>query len=130
MVIDKKIAQSAVKNFLQSQIDKKTEKEQKQLAKAREDNDYTKISELSEKIADIESKFQADTWLDNAVNKMAKQLKFGTHISKGIHPDAKGDNVSFQPTAEHIANLPQHIIGSHSINSQFIDANGNAAPYL
>ncbi len=126
MVIDKKIAQSAVKNFLQSQIDKKTETEKKQLAKAREDNDYTKISELSEKIADIESKFHAEAWLDNAVNKMAKQLKFGTHISKGIHPSSKGDNIGFQPTDKHIASLPQYIIGSHSINIQFTDVSGDA----
>ncbi len=73
MIIDEELAQSAINNFLQRQINKKTEKEQKQLAKAREDNDYAKIHTLSEKIADIESKFQAEIWLDNAVNKMAKQ---------------------------------------------------------
>ncbi len=54
---------------------------------------------------------------------MAKQLHFGTHISKGIHPDSKGDNINFQ--ANHT--LAPEIVGTHSISSQYLDANGNAA---
>lgn len=112
---------TAVKRFLHSQFLKKSEKERKQLEKA-QDN-LEKIAELNEKINEIKKKYEINSWLDTAANKFAKQLNFGTHISKGIHPDAKGDNVNFKSTN----NLPNHIIGSHSIKSDLVDANGNAA---
>lgn len=52
---------------------------------------------------------------------MATQLNFGTHISKGVHPNAKGDNVNFR-------SQPQHdFMGTHSLISGLMDANGNAA---
>ncbi len=54
---------------------------------------------------------------------MAKQLKFGTHISKGIHPDAKGDNVNFIPKQQR----PNTLVGTHSLANPALDANGNAA---
>lgn len=127
ITIDSQLATSAVSHFLKSQFDKKSEKEQKQLTKAKEDNDIQKITELTEKIADIQAKFTADVWLANATEKMAKQLKFGTHTSKGIHPDAKGDNIIFQPSPSQKKALPKHIVGSHSIDSDYLDANGNAA---
>lgn len=116
-------ARNAVNDFLQSQIDKKTEKEQRQLEKARQDEDQKLINELEQLIADVKQKHQLNTWIPDAVNRMVKQLNFGTHISKGIHPDAKGDNVSFMATA----NLPSYLVGTHSINSTHLDANGNAA---
>lgn len=109
--------------FLQSQINKKTEKEQKQLEKATEEGDQSKITELNEKISEVRDKFNKQAWLEDAANRMARQLSFGTHISKGVHPDAKGDNIAFVP--QHV--LAKHIVGTHSIKSDFIDANGNAA---
>ncbi len=119
-----------VQLFLQSQFDKKSEKEQKQLAKAQEDGDTVKIAELTQKIADIQAKYTKTVWISQAAEKMAKQLKFGTHISKGIHPDAKGDNVSFQPSQQQKAVLAKqapHIVGTHTLDSRVLDANGNAA---
>lgn len=116
-------AKTTVRAFLQSQIDAKTEKERKQLEKAREDADHAKVSDLLEKVAEVKAKFQTDIWLQNASERMAKQLSFGTHISKGIHPDAKGDNISFLPQTK----PAKCIVGTHSIQSNLIDANGNAA---
>lgn len=116
-------AKSAIPNFLQGQFVKKSETEQKQLTKAQEDGDVEKVAELTLKIAEIKEKYQRDAWLDDAVNRMAKQLNFGTHISKGVHPDAKGDNVTFKSNHE----LPTPIVGTHSIQSEYLDANGNAA---
>lgn len=116
-------ARNAVNDFLTNQIDKKTEKELKQLGKARVDGQSAQIQELTQYIDEVKQKHQVTTWIPDAVNRMAKQLNFGTHISKGIHPDAKGDNVSFRPNPQ----LPQHIIGTHSANSSNLDANGNAA---
>lgn len=117
------LASSAVKAFLIAQYDKKTDTEQKQLAKAIESNDHGKITELTETLAEAKEKYSTASWIPDAATRMAKQLNFGTHISKGIHPDAKGDNVSFKATNA----LPETIIGTHSIDSSYIDANGNAA---
>lgn len=121
--ISPELASSAVKAFLTAQYDKKTDTEQKQLAKAIESNDQEKITELKGTLADAKEKYSTTNWIADAATRMAKQLNFGTHISKGIHPDAKGDNVSFKA----ISALPETIIGTHSIDSSYIDANGNAA---
>ncbi|WP_060491555.1 type I-F CRISPR-associated protein Csy1 [Psychrobacter sp. P11F6] len=121
--ISPELASSVVKAFLISQYDKKTDTEQKQLAKAIESNDFDKITELKATLADAQEKYSVATWIPDAATRMATQLNFGTHISKGVHPDAKGDNVSFNLDTH----LPQTIVGTHSIDSSYIDANGNAA---
>lgn len=125
--ISLELAKSAVSLFLDSQLNKKKEKEQKQLEKALEKEDCSKVAELQQVIKDIKEqykeKYQKASWLEDAANRMAKQLYFGTHISKGINPDSKGDNVSFHEQHE----LPVEILGTHSLNSQYLDANGNAA---
>ncbi|MGR3807376.1 type I-F CRISPR-associated protein Csy1 [Pasteurella testudinis] len=114
---------SALLAFLTAQYEKKTETERKQLEKAESSQDLAKISELKTKLAEIQQKYRFADWLEDAATRMAKQLKFGTHISKGVHPDAKGDNVNFQ--TDHT--LPKGLIGSQTITSQLLDANGNAA---
>ncbi|PID65004.1 MAG: type I-F CRISPR-associated protein Csy1 [Gammaproteobacteria bacterium] len=121
--IPKELAINAVQAFLDSLFNKKTEKERKQLAKAKENNDHAKITSLQEKLSAERQKYHPSVWLDKAANQMAKQLHFGTHISKGIHPDSKGDNINFQASAT----LALEIIGTHTVNSQYLDANGNAA---
>ena len=121
--ITPELASGAIKAFLASQYEKKTETEQKQLAKAIESNDHEKVTELKESLIDVKEKYSVANWIPDAATRMAKQLNFGTHISKGVHPDAKGDNVSFKS----INNLPETLVGTHSIDSGYIDANGNAA---
>ena len=121
--IFKELASTAVKAFLASQYDKKTETEQKQLAKAIEENDLTSITLLNEKLMLFKNKYELDNWMDLAVNKMAKQISFGTHISKGIHSSSKGDNVNFETKS----NLPLGIVGHQSITNHQLDASGNAA---
>ncbi|WP_114800711.1 type I-F CRISPR-associated protein Csy1 [Moraxella canis] len=117
------LAKTSVSRFLQKQIEIKTEKLQKQLARAQEDGDTTTAIELQAQIQEIEQKFEKIAWLDLAAGTMAKQLKFGTHISKGIHPDAKGDNVNFIPKQQR----PNTLVGTHSLANPALDANGNAA---
>lgn len=117
------LASGAVKAALTSLYDKKTETQQKQLAKAIESGDDDKVAELKAALAEIQEKYSVATWIPDAANRMAKQLNFGTHISKGVHPDAKGDNISFKTTH----NRDNTVIGTHSIVSSYIDANGNAA---
>ena len=123
--IPPELASNAVKAFLASQYDKKTETEQKQLAKAIENKEHEKASELKETLADAKDKYSVNNWIADAATRMAKQLNFGTHISKGVHPDAKGNNVSFKVTND--LDLSETIVGTHSIDSGYIDANGNAA---
>ena len=121
--IPPELASNAVKAFLASQYEKKTETEQKQLAKAIENKAHEKVAKLKETLADAKDKYSVNNWISDAATRMAKQLSFGTHISKGVHPDAKGDNVSFEVTND----LSEAIVGTHSIDSSYIDANGNAA---
>lgn len=123
MDISSELASGAVKAFLISQYDKKTDTEQKQLSKAIESSDHDKVTELKEALVNAKEKYSIANWIADAATRMAKQLNFGTHISKGVHPDAKGDNVSFDT----VDNLSQTIVGTHSIDSSYIDANGNAA---
>lgn len=114
---------SAVLAFLTAQYEKKTEAERKQLEKAEAAEDWAKISELNATLAEIQQKYRFDDWIEDAATRMAKQLKFGTHISKGVHSEAKGDNVNFQTDRT----LPTGLVGSQTITSQLLDANGNAA---
>ncbi len=122
-MITNDLAQMAVSRFLEQQIDAKSEKLQKQLMKAQEDGNHAVITECQAQIDEIKQKFERTHWLDVAVNSMAKQLKFGTHISKGIHPDAKGDNVNFIPKQQR----PNTLVGTHNLANPALDANGNAA---
>lgn len=121
--ITPELASGAVKAFLESLYDKKTDTEQKQLAKAIESNDLVSISTLNEKLAVTKDKYSVNNWIEEAATRFAKQLKFGTHISKGVHPMTKGDNISFKSKQ----NLPVSIIGTHSIESHYVDANRSAA---
>ncbi len=121
--ITPELASGAVTAFLASQYDKKTDTEQKQLAKAIESNDLVSIGTLNEKLAEAKEKYSVNTWIEEAATRFAKQLKFGTHISKGVHPMSKGDNISFNSKQ----NLSVSMVGTHSIESSYIDANGSAA---
>lgn len=106
----------AIQAFLTAQYDKKTEKEQKQLAKAIEDNDVAKIAELNAFLQPFKEKYQKATWLVEA-KKMAENVQVGTHVSKGIHPSSRGDNVNFRQAVHH------NYVNTQTLASQFLDAN-------
>ena len=78
---------------------------------------------LLKKIAEYDEKYRFDVWIPNAALVLAKQLYFGTHISRGIHSSSKGDNVNFQSAPT----LPPELVGSQLIPKLELDANGNAA---
>ncbi|WP_265410933.1 type I-F CRISPR-associated protein Csy1 [Actinobacillus pleuropneumoniae] len=107
-------------DFLQAQHLKKSENDYKKLEKATEPEEIAKIKA---EISKSEEKYRLDTWLHTAATEMAKQLKFGTHIAKGIHPDAKGNNINFRTNLA----LPTTLVGSQLIDQVVLDANGNAA---
>lgn len=116
-------ARSAVNAFLKSQFDKKTEAQQKKLAKAIQDGEHEKASELQEKIKVIKEQYQLEVWMHRATDWMAEQIGFGTHISKGIHSSSKGDCVNFNPGTY----LPAGVMGHQSLSHHELDASGNAA---
>lgn len=111
----------AIYGFLEEQYLSRTDKEQKQLAKAQEEANYEKVAQLNEALTIAKQKYSFEEWIEDAATRMAKQLHFGTHISKGIHPDSKGDNLVFYK------NNASNLVDSSSIKSKLLDANGNAA---
>lgn len=113
----------AINAFLTEQYETKTSTEQKQLIKATEEQDFEKIADLNEKISKAKQKYELETWMADAANRMAKQISFGTHISKGVHSSSKGDNVNFIPTSH----LPRGFVGHQSLRDVPLDASGNAA---
>lgn len=94
------------------------------LAKATEQENFDKVEELKRNLKSEKQKYDLDFWLENNLPRMLKGLKFGTHISKGIHPSSKGDNIFFKPQIDLSESL---IVGSHILDTLTIDANGNAA---
>lgn len=121
--ITKDQVDQAIQNFLAEQINKKTEDEVKKLEKAKIAGNITDIEALTKHINETQEKYELNTWIGDAAHRLSKQLHFGTHISKGIHPDSKGNNINFQSIQE----LPKHLVGSQSINHPSLDATGNAA---
>ena len=111
---------SAIFKFLQDLNFKKSESDRKKLTN---ETDPEEIEKLKQKIAEFDEKYSFSVWMAKAANEYAKQLKFGTHISKGIHPDSKGDNINLQYTEQ----LSDELVGSQSIKKPELDANGNAA---
>jgi CRISPR-associated protein Csy1 len=104
-------------------LEKKLEPEQKALVKLDPQKDAKKVSEINERIHSLNEKYQLNTWMADAASRMAGQLRFGTHISKGVHPDSNGDNLNFQSGQA----LPDGLVGSQSLPNLPLDANGNAA---
>jgi CRISPR-associated protein Csy1 len=121
--ISSKQVREAIAEFLQAQLYKKLEPELKRLEKAEKDNKADVISAVEEAISKLRERYTQDNWMDNAANKMAGELNFGTHIAKGVHPDSKGDNVNFREGR----NLPEGLVGSQTLGNLALDANGNAA---
>lgn len=123
MEITETQVREAVQRFLREQFEKKAEPDLKALEKLDPVDDADKIAAAREKIAELESKYELESWMQDASGRMASQLRFGTHISKGIHPDSKGDNVNFKSRNP----LPEGLTGSQSVANLPLDANGNAA---
>ena len=113
----------AVSKFLTEQYEKKAAPELKTLEKLDSDKDAARIAETNASLNKLKEKYQLETWMQDAALRMAKQLRFGTHISKGVHPDSKGDNVSFINGET----LPDGFVGSQALAKLDMDANGNAA---
>ena len=121
--INQEQVNQAIEDFLSQQLAKKLEPLEKARDKLDPETEADQYAEITEKIEQLKKKYQRDAWMQDAAERMARQLRFGTHISKGVHPDSKGDNVNFQNTEK----LPEGVIGSQTLAEIPLDANGNAA---
>ncbi len=121
--ITTQLVQERILAFLEEQYRNKAEPEKKKLDKTEKDQDIEKIAELQDRISKIREKYQMDTWMEQAATRMACGLKFGTHISKGVHSESKGDNIVFQPKQS----IPDGLIASQHLGNPELDTNGNAA---
>lgn len=113
----------SIARFLTEQYEKKATPELKALERLDSEKDAAKVAEINDSIQKLREKYQLETWMQDAALRMAKQLRFGTHISKGVHPDSKGDNINFSCMGE----LPEGLVASQTLSKLDMDANGNAA---
>ena len=111
----------AIDQYLNDLLQSKLEPEQKKLEKVEPGSEQAQ--QISETIAKIRIRYSKANWLDTLANKHTPQIKFGTHISKGVHPDSKGDNVNFRSSNA----LPAGLVGTQLLSDSPLDANGNAA---
>ncbi len=122
--ITTQVVRESIYAFLDGQCSSKVAPEKKKLAKAEANQEIQKVSEFQEKIAKIREKYQLNVWMEQAVNRMAQGLKFGTHISKGVHSESKGDNIVFRSKRQ---SIPAGLVASQHLDNPELDTNGNAA---
>lgn len=122
MITNDQVKES-ISRFLLEQYEKKAASDLKTLEKPDSEKDAAKVAEANASIEKLKERYQLETWMQDAALRMAKQLHFGTHISKGVHPDSKGDNISFSCMSE----LPEGLVASQTLSKLDMDANGNAA---
>lgn len=113
---------AAICRFCDGLYQEKAEAELKKLKGAEAAADEAEIAALQTTLSALRQKYSPNTWIAEDALRLAKQLKFGTHISKGIHPSSKGDNVNFQTAFE----LPPYLIGSQLLTEPALDISGNA----
>lgn len=123
-VITPSIIRQHIQETLYGFFERKFKSDLLTLKKVTEQGDLNKVAELTENLNNEKQKYKLDHWIENELPKMLKGLKFGTHISKGIHSSSKGDNVFFEPRIDLSDSL---IVGTHTLPELTIDANGNAA---
>lgn len=113
---------AAIEAFLEEQETKKIEPKQKKLDKAQNTGNNEEIVALSQQIDALHAKYERANWCMNEAPKMASQLRFGTHISRGIHSSSQGECI----TQNFSTDLSDAVIGSQQLPSAEIDASGNA----
>ena len=123
MAITTEQIKTAIQKFLEARYEKKAEPLRKKREKAR---DHRVLAQIEVDLHQYREKYGVDTWLAKDALKCVRQLAFGTHLSKGVHPDSKGNNINFRIGEQA---LPEDLCGSQCVpEAQYeLDANGNAA---
>lgn len=125
--ITQKQVLEAIFGFLAKEKESKCEKKRKDLVKKLEvlerDGNVKKCEALKSKLNSLENEFTLDVWMENAANNLVGRLKYGSHISKGIHSSSDGNNIHFS----NLENSSSNFAGTHSLDEIIPDANGDAA---
>ena len=126
-LITKEDVINAIRQFLSDRLNDPTRlpKEERTLERLKESGDDAKIEAQMEKIANLKEQHEFEIWIENAATRLTQQLKFGTHISKGIHSASKGDNINLNMID--IKPLPKGYVGSQSLKHLEVDASGSAS---
>lgn len=122
-IITQKEVIETIQNFFNERMN--LDKEYKTLEKLKEGDDSEKIETQLDKISKIKEKYDFKSWFADNALRFSEQLKFGTHLSKGIHPDSRGDNINFNAVEKVFLN--KSYLGSQALRALQIDAGGNAA---
>ncbi|MDO5679145.1 MAG: type I-F CRISPR-associated protein Csy1 [Pelistega sp.] len=112
-----------IDKFLLERYEIKAKKLNKALETAQSSGEQDKSLEIKAELKKLQVEYERNIWIESNARTMAKQLKFGTHISKGIHSYSKGGNV----LVNKLGLLPETIVGSQSLTFSELDANGNSA---
>lgn len=114
----------AIQAFMQEKYQKKAGSENKNLEKAKEQGDHDNIATIEDKLQQLKQEYQFESWLEKNLETMCSQLKFGTHISKGVHSSSKGGNAVFldgAPFEQENVDDRMPFAGSQSMPNKQID---------
>lgn len=120
------VIRQSILSFLSDMLDKKLIEKNREIdaliKKGASINDQ-RIIDNKAKINDIKRHYSYDNWLYVASTKMVSEVTLATHISKGINSMSRGDSLLFTNSDD----IPDYLVGSHSISSGVLDVSGNAA---
>lgn len=113
-------------DFLQQRLSNNStyKAETNKLAKAESDNDLVAINEVKQKLSEFEQRFELENWMEDALVKRISWLMVATHLSKGIHPSSKGNNVNYNTQKK---SVPEYWVCSSTVEDLPYDATGSAA---
>lgn len=124
--ITKQEVKDVIERFLQQRLDDRLPAEERKLERLLESGDDKAIEAQHERIDKLKSQHQFEVWIENAATKFTNQLAMGTHLPKGLHPDARGDSINVNQVQFSLEGR-DNFVGSHTIKTWEIDATGNAA---
>ncbi len=118
------LVRQVILNFLQLRLNEKLKKEENNLAKAKSLSNQSNIELSEQKILGLKTAFELDNWIHDAATRRIHWMSISTHISKGIHPDSKGNNINYIKAEKPLNDC---LISSDTLKNLTLDATGNAA---
>ena len=118
------LVRQVILNFLQLRLNEKLKKEENNLAKAKSLSNQSDIELSEQKILGLKTAFELDNWIHDAATRRIHWMSISTHISKGIHPDSKGNNINYIKAEKPLNDC---LISSDTLKNLTLDATGNAA---
>lgn len=112
---------SAIDDWLADRLFAESEPLHKKLKKTEPESEQA--VEIEAELAALSERFSRQVWMEEAACIIvARKLKFGTHISKGVHSGSQGDNVNFHAWQA----SPKSVIGSQLLKAPQLDVTCDA----